>query len=167
MRIRQEQSEDHTAVHRLNTAAFETAAEANLVDSLRRQAEPYISLVAEDDGNIAGHILFTPVTLSGHPELNLMGLAPMAVLPEKQRQGIGGLLVQAGVEQCRALQSAAVAVLGHPSYYPKFGFQPSVNFNIRSEYEVPDEVFMLLPLQPEQLANKSGMIKYHNAFNEL
>lgn len=167
MLVRDERQNDHEAVYQLNTIAFGTSAEAKLVDALRQQANPVVSLVAEENGAIAGHILLSPVTLSNHSELNMMGLAPMAVLPDCQRQGIGSALVQAGLQRCQQLGCVAIIVLGHPDYYPKFGFQPSVNFNIRSEYDVPDEVFMALELVPDALSGKSGTIKYHHAFSEL
>ncbi len=167
MLIRHEQQQDHASVYQLNCKAFETAAEAGLVDALRQQASPCISLVAEQESQIVGHILFSPVTLNTDTELNIMGLAPMAVLPEYQRQGIGSALVRAGLNHCHQLGCVAIVVLGHPEYYPKFGFQPSVNFNIRSEYDVPDDVFMLLELIPGGLSKKLGEIKYHQAFGGL
>ena len=89
MLIRAEREEDCGAVHALNAAAFETPAEANLVDALRAQAQPIVSLVAEHAGAVVGHAFFSPVTLSGHAGLNIMGLAPMAVAPSHQRSGIG------------------------------------------------------------------------------
>jgi putative acetyltransferase len=166
MLIRPEQPKDLADVHAVNASAFETPAEANLVDALRQQAEPFISLVAEDNGAIVGHIAFSPVSLSGHPALRLMGLAPMAVAPEHQRKGIGSALVRAGLEQCKERGFGAVVVLGHPNYYPRFGFLPSVRFGITSEYEVPAEVFMVVELEPGYLGGTSGTIKYHAAFSD-
>ncbi len=167
MLIRAEQEKDRAAVHAVNVSAFETPSEANLVDALREQAEPVVSLVAEDNGAIVGHIMFSPVSLSGHPGLKMMGLAPMAVAPEHQRQGIGSALVRAGLEQCRQLGFIAVVVLGHPEYYPRFGFSPSTRFGIGSEYEVPEEVFMATELQPAALSGKAGTVKYHAAFGSV
>ena len=120
MPIRAEEQLDRAGVRAVNVAAFETALEANLVDALRDQAEPIVSLVAEDDGVIVGHIMFSPVSLSGHPALHIMGLAPMAVSPARQRKGIGSALVRAGLERCRRLGIGAVVVLGHPAYLPTF-----------------------------------------------
>jgi putative acetyltransferase len=167
MEIRPEQAADIGAVRAVNRAAFETATEADLVDALREQAKPIVSLVADDDGSIVGHILFSPVTLSGHEELRIMGLAPMAVLPAVQRRGIGSALVRAGLESCRRLGCCALVVLGHPEYYPRFGFTPASRFGIGSEYEVPDEVFMALELEPGALHDRSGTIRYHPAFANL
>src|SRR5262245_25972213 len=101
--IRFEQPADVAAIHRVVASAFDTAFEADLVDALRRQARPIVSLVALVDGDIVGHILFSPVTLSTHPELALMGLAPMAVVPGRQRQGIGSALAREGIDACRRL----------------------------------------------------------------
>jgi putative acetyltransferase len=164
MLIRAEVRRDWAAVHAVNLSAFETSLEANLVDTLRKQAQPLVSLVAEDNGAVVGHIMFSPVSLSGHPGLRIMGLAPMAVYPERQREGIGSALVLAGLERCKQLGFGAVVVLGHPAYYPRFGFSPSARFGIGCEYEVPEEVFMVIELQAGFLQGASGKVKYHAAF---
>jgi putative acetyltransferase len=116
-------------------------------------------LVAEEDREIVGHIMFSPVSLSGHADL-----PPMAVVPSRQRQGIGTALVREGIEQCRANGDDAVIVLGHAEYYPRFGFLPASGWGILSEYDVPDEVFMALELVEGCLAGRSGTIRYHRAF---
>ena len=167
MLIRNEEPGDPIAVHALNVAAFGNPAEANLVDALREKAQPLVSLVADEGGGIIGHIMFSPVVLPGHPGLKIMGLAPMAVAPEHQRRGIGSALVKAGLERCKQLGTDAVVVLGHPEFYPRFGFQPSVRFGIRSEYEAPEEAFMLIELRPDSLREVSGTVKYHPAFADL
>src|SRR4029079_10304974 len=164
---RAEEQRDWAAVHAVNVSAFETPAEANLVDALRDQAQPLVSLIAEDNGAIVGHIMFSPVSLSGHPALRIMGLAPMAVVPEHQRKGIGSSLVRAGLEQCRQLGFGAVVVLGHPTYYPRFGFVPSTRFGMGCEYDVPEEVFMVAELDAGVLRGASGKVKYHPAFSTL
>ncbi len=165
MLIRAEETDDRQLVYTVNVAAFDTPAEARLVDTLRAQARPMISLVAEDNGTVVGQIMFSPVSLSGHPEVKLMGLAPMAVRPDLQRQGIGTALVRAGLLRCRKLGYVAVIMLGHAAYYPRFGFLPAVRFGIDSEYDVPEEVFMALELEPEALKGKSGRVRYHDAFS--
>ncbi len=167
MLIRIEIEDDREAVFAVNASAFETPAEANLVVTLREEAEPVISLVAEMDGEIVGHILFSPVSLSGYPDLKLMGLGPMAVVREHQRKGIGSALVSSGLEMCRKHGFAAAVVLGHPEYYPRFGFSPSTRFGIDSEYKVPEEVFMAMELQAGSLNGKTGRVKYHTAFNDV
>jgi putative acetyltransferase len=167
MLIRTEEEKDRPHVFALNAAAFETPAEANLVEALRQRARPVVSLVAEDNQTIVGHIMFSPVLLSGHPDVKIMGLAPMAVAPIHQRKGIGSALVRAGLEQCKQLGFGAVVVLGHPEYYPRFGFSPSSRFGIGCEYEVPEEVFMATEQQPDYLRGKSGTIKYHAAFSDV
>lgn len=164
MQIRLEQPADIAAVYAVNQAAFGSSNEAALVDALRGQAEPIISLVAEDAGWIIGHICFSPVTLSGHVEMTIMGLAPMAVLPTRQRRGIGSALVRSGLDRCRQVGCAAVVVLGHPEYYLRFGFVPASRFGIRCEYDVPDDVFMTLEFQTGILNGKAGTIRYHAAF---
>ena len=167
MNYRLEQEADRDAVYAVNVAAFPGKQEAELVDKLRETAEPLISLVAEDNGKIIGHILFSPVTLASDSTLQLMGLAPMAVLPQHQKQGIGSRLVALGLEHCQLLGAGAVAVLGHPAFYPRFGFTSATGFGIKSEYDVPPEVFMIRELQPGYLSGKNGTISYHQAFSEL
>ena len=167
MLIRVEEPNDRASVYAVNASAFESSAEADLVDALREQAWPIVSLVAEKNRNVVGHIMFSPVSLSGHPDLKAMGLAPMAVAPEHQRQGIGSALVRTGLEQCKQLGFVAVIVLGHAAYYTRFGFSPSSRFGIDSEYEVPEEVFMALELQTGALNGKTGTVKYHAAFSKL
>lgn len=165
--IRPETEADQAAVFGINAAAFPTDAEAKLVDSLRVSAEPFVSLVAEENHDVVGHIMFTPVTLEPFDNLDLMGLAPMAVLPSRQRGGIGTELVKAGLDRCRTLGIGAVAVLGHPEYYPRFGFRPSSQWGIKCAYDVPEDVFMLLELAADYLQNKQGIIRYHAAFADV
>jgi putative acetyltransferase len=167
MLIRAEEKRDWAAVHAVNLSAFEAPTEANLVDLLRGQAQPLVSLIAEDKATIVGHIMFSPVSLSGHPALKIMGLAPMAVAPEHQRKGIGSALVRAGLDQCKQLGFGAVVVLGHSSYYPRFGFSSSARFGISCEYDVPEDVFMVVELQPGFLNGASGKVKYHAAFSDV
>ena len=167
MIIRPETAADESAIHALNVAAFPSDAEARLVDCLRASADPVISLVAESDGDVVGHILFSPVTHAERASIRSMGLAPMAVLPERQRQGIGSQLVDAGLRACREAGVEALVVLGHPQYYPRFGFVPASEFSIDSEYDVPDDTFMALELVPGALAGTPGTVRYHRAFAEL
>ena len=164
MELRPERPTDVDAVRRLNRLAFGTTTEVDLVDALRDQAQRIVSLVAEDGGAIVGHILFSPVTLLSHPDLAIAGLAPMAVIPERQRHGIGSALVHAGLDECRRLGFGAVIVLGHAAYYPRFGFGSAARFGLASEYDVPEDVFMALELQDGALHGRPGTIRYHPAF---
>jgi len=110
--------------------------------------------------------LFTPITLAGTNVL-LMGLAPLAVLPERQHQGIGSALVTSGLQQCKLLKTSTVFVLGHASYYPRFGFQPTAPFGVSSEYEVRAENFMMVQLDNEQAVLPRGVVRYHPEFNKI
>jgi len=167
MLVRAEERKDWAAVYAVNASTFETPAEAALVNALREQAHPVVSLVAEEGGAIVGHIMFSPVSLPIHPELKIMGLAPMAVVYEHQRKGIGSALVRVGLEHCRQLGFGAVVVLGHPVYYPRFKFLPSTHFDIGCEYEVPEEAFMIVELQPGFLRGACGKVQYPAAFRDV
>lgn len=165
--VRPEAADDTGAVRVVNELAFSSNAEARLVDRLRRDARPLVSIVAEIDRELVGHILFSPVTLSGRTDLQLMGLAPMAVRPDRQRCGIGTALVEAGLAACLRLGTDAVVVLGHPRYYPRFGFMPASRFRLRCAWDVPDDVFMALELRAGCLDEAGGQVEYHTAFNDL
>ncbi|HEY0101297.1 MAG TPA: N-acetyltransferase [Pyrinomonadaceae bacterium] len=165
--VRAETSKDIEAVRRVNQLAFGRAEEANLVDALRLAAHPYISLVAETGGRVAGHIFFSPVTIETEVRAPaIFGLAPMAVLPEHQNQGIGSRLVREGLNECRRISVGAVVVLGHPAYYPRFGFVPASSKGLRCEYPVPDEAFMVTELTPGELPSQ-GLVKYHPEFGNV
>lgn len=163
MDIRAERAEDISAVHKVNMAAFERENEADLVDRLRSVAST-VSFVAVEFEQIVGHIFYSPVEIEGECADNLfiLGLAPLAVLPEHQRQGIGASLIRHSVEECARLGCKAVVVLGHPEYYPKFGFVPAKEKGLRCEYAVPDEAFMVLELARGALKGCSGIVKYRS-----
>jgi putative acetyltransferase len=163
--IRPERSVDADPIRAVTAAAFPTQAEATLVDALRRHRASVISLVAEDGGRVVGHILFSRVTLDGSDQ-RMLGLAPMAVSPGRQRQGIGSELVRAGIAATRECGAAGVVVVGHPAFYPRFGFVPASRFGLRCEYDVPDDVFMALELIPGVL-QAGGVVRYHRAFADL
>jgi putative acetyltransferase len=164
MQIRSELPTDVAAVHELNRAAFGGVEEARIVDALRDAVTPLVSLVAETAGTVIGHILLSPVTLASTPHPLVMGLAPMAVLPGHQRAGVGSALVRASLDAGRALSALGVVVVGHPTYYPRFGFVPASRFNLSCAFDVPDEVFMALELRPGALAGHGGQVHFHAAF---
>ena len=168
MTIRPEKPEDVPAIRDVIEQAFGRAAEADLVDALRRNGKAALSLVAEDEGRIVGHIFFSPVTVeTGEKELAGVGLAPLAVLPDFQNRGAGSSLVKNGLERCREAGHPFAIVLGHSHYYPRFGFEPASRFGIRSEYDVADENFMAVELQDGALQNQAGLAKYQPEFNEV
>jgi len=165
--VRRERPGDEAAVRTINEAAFGRPDEARLVDSLR-SVSGALSLVTEQGGVLVGHIQFSPAILETRQDVfPLAALGPMAVLPQHHRQGFGSALVRAGLAACRDAGWRAVIVLGHPEYYPRFGFVPAEAFGIRSEYSVPREVFMALELQPGALRGRSGLARYHPAFASI
>lgn len=166
--VREEMPSDHQDVHELNCLAFETDAEAKLVDALRQAARPFISLVAIEDDKVVGHIAFTPVSVGGGPASSkTMGLAPMAVTPALQKQGIGSALVRAGLEECATAGAELVFVLGHPSYYPKFGFLPAAAFGLHYKESKLDPYFFVTELANDALAGVSGEVAYHSLFDSV
>ncbi|HSF15229.1 MAG TPA: N-acetyltransferase [Vicinamibacteria bacterium] len=157
--IREERPGDEEAIRHVNTLAFGQPEEAQIVDALRSACPEGLSLVAVDRGELIGHILFTPATLA---HLEGMGLAPMAVAPSRQREGIGSRLVRAGLAELRARGCPFVVVLGHPEYYPRFGFEPASAYGIRCKWEVPDDAFMILRMDPSRMEGVSGMAHYRD-----
>jgi putative acetyltransferase len=166
--IRSEIEEDHDAVRRVIELAFGGRDEAALVDALRLSARPHISLVAVSGDQVVGHIFFSPVSIiSDDSVFTGMGLAPLAVLPDYQSRGIGSLLTREGLNRCRMIGQNVVVVLGHPHYYPRFGFTPASFRGLSSEYDVADDVFMVAELEPGALAGRRGIVKYHPEFGKV
>ena len=164
--IRSEQPDDAAAVREINEQAFGGALEANIVDAVRESPES-ISLVATLDGRVIGHILFTPVTVTPPaPDARVAGLAPMAVRPEFQRQGVGATLVRAGLDACRQHGYTGVVVVGHPEYYPRFGFVPAHTRGLEYEAPLPPEVFMAVELRAGGLPGRPGIVRYRPEFAE-
>jgi len=166
--IRNEAPRDVGQVRMINIAAFEQPDEADLVDALRTGCPEVLSLVAELDGRVVGHILFSPVTLpAGDRTIQGMGLAPMAVLPEHQRDGVGARLVEEGLARLEAAGCPFVIVLGHPGYYPRFGFERASAQGIECQWPVPDEAFMVRILDRAAMAGAAGVARYRPEFDAV
>jgi putative acetyltransferase len=164
--IRPEHPHDGDAVRSVHRTAFPTDDEARLVDCLRAAGRASVSLVAEIDGRVVGHVLFSPVTVtSAGGEWHGLGLAPMAVLPDQQCRGIGSALVRDGLAACAAAGCAFVIVLGHADYYPRFGFRRGSDFGITSEFGGGDS-FMIVELLPGTLPADGGLARYGPEFDE-
>ncbi len=166
--VRPETPDDFKAIRNVNVLAFGQSNEADLVDSLRVAGALSISLVAVQHNLVVGHIAFSPVAIeSDDGAFTALGLAPMAVLPQYQNGGIGSQLVEAGLQACRRLGHAVIVVLGHPEYYPRFGFDPAGQFGIKWEHDAPEEAFMIAQLKAGALAGRTGVAKFHSAFDDI
>jgi putative acetyltransferase len=148
----------------VNDLAFNQPNEGRMIEALRKNKKfiSELSLVAEIDSKVAGHILFFPLNIiSGEKSFEVLSLAPMAVLPEYQNNGIGKKLVTEGLKKSKEMGYKAVVVLGHPTYYPKFGFERASKWNIKLPIEnVPDEASMAIELEEGFLKDKAGIIEY-------
>ncbi|MDW7685063.1 MAG: N-acetyltransferase [Bacillota bacterium] len=171
--IRQERKEDYIKVYELVRAAFARAEhtnhdEQNLVVRLRNSAVfvPELSLVAETEGKIVGQIMFTrAVVRQGGKEHEMLTLAPLAVAPDYQGKGIGGRLIEAGHQVARELGFKSALLVGHPAYYPRFGYRPAETFGIVTGLELPPDVFMACELSEDGLGGVQGRVEFAPEFN--
>jgi putative acetyltransferase len=163
--IREERPDDVAAVRDLNRRAFGQDQESNIVDALRANGAALLSLVATVNDQVVGHIMYSPLSIGG----NVTGaaLGPMAVLPELQRKGIGSKLVEAGNQKLKDAGCPFIIVVGHADYYPRFGFKPASEHGITCEWDVPDDVFMLLVLDESKMEGVSGLAKYRHEFSSV
>jgi putative acetyltransferase len=166
MMIRPEEPQDIAAIRFVNEQAFGGSGEANAIEALRARGAATLSLIAVIDDRVVGHLFFSLAVIEA-PDRSwpAVGLAPLAVLPEYQQRGIGSALMDAGLEECRHLGCERVIVLGHPDYYPRFGFERASQYGVRFEFEAPDEACMILALQPGALDGVSGVARYQPEWN--
>lgn len=162
--VREERGEDIGGVRDVNKRAFGQDHEGKIVDALRSNGAALLSLVATVDGRVVGHIMYSPITVG---EVTGAALGPMAVDPEYQRQGIGSKLVQAGNLRLKDAGWPFIIVLGHPNFYPRFGFKPAGALGITCEWEVPEDVFMVSVLDQEKMHGVSGLAKYRHEFSSV
>jgi len=163
--IREERPGDVAAIRDVNRRAFGQDQEGNIVDALRSNGGALLSLVATLKGQVVGHIMYSPLSVGG--EVTGAALGPMAVLPEHQRQGVGSKLVETGNRKLRDAGCPFIIVLGHATYYPRFGFRPVSTYGIKCEWEVPDDVLMLLVLDEAKMRGVSGLAKYRPEFSSV
>ena len=164
--IRPETLTDHPAIREVNRAAFGGDDEARLVDALRAEGFARLSLVAEADGRVVGHILFSELTIATADGIvEAVALAPLAVTPSRQRRGIGSTLVEEGMRACREAGRRIVIVLGHPEFYPRFGFSASRAERLASPYSGP--AFMAAELVSGALEGVEGEVVHAPPFGAL
>lgn len=164
--LRLEQPEDEAAIRNVHRSAFGQQAEADLVDALREAGAGVLSMVAEAGGEVVAHVLYTWVIVDTEQgeQVPLLGLAPVGVRPDRQAEGIGTRLIEASLEWLREEGYAAVVLVGHPGYYPRFGFLPASRWGLQWEVDVPDEAFMALELCPGSLAGIRGVVRFRPEF---
>ena len=167
--LRSERPDDAAEIARVAIGAFVRKDEALLVEAMRKEPEfdPDLSIVAEEDGTIVGHVLFSRVSIVS-PEGDrtpAIALAPVAVLPGRQKQGIGTSLIEEGIRRCHRKGEKIIIVLGLPGYYPRFRFVPAKDHGIRAPFPVPDDAFMVLGLEPHALIGVAGTVAYPSPFH--
>jgi len=165
--LRPESASDYPAVRRIHEQAFGRPDEANLVERLRPKAGTLLSLVALRRGEAVAHAFFTRVVIecdSGYDRG--VGLAPLAVLPEHQRSGLGTDLVRHGIAALKDRRHGVLVVLGEPAFYTRFGFRPANTFGLMCSYDVPPECFLALPLDTGYCGG-GGLVRYASAFDAL
>lgn len=171
--IRPERRDDYDGIRTINTEAFGRKAEAELVAALRDEGALLLSLVAEAGGQLVGHIAFSPARIVGEEagdEIETVALGPMAVLPALQGQGIGSKLVGEGLKMVIEQGATHLFVLGYPSYYTRFGFEPAQRYGVRCQFDAPSEAFMVfLPGGTESGVQdlRRGVLYYHPAFSHV
>jgi putative acetyltransferase len=163
--IREERPDDMAAVRELNRRAFGQDQESNIVDALRANGAALLSLVATMDDRVVGHIIYSSLSIGDN--VSGAALGPMAVLPEHQRQGIGSKLIEAGNRKLKDAGCPFIIVVGHADYYPRFGFRPASEHGIKCEWDVPDDVFMLLVLDQAKMEGVSGLATYRHEFSSV
>ncbi|MCP6760595.1 MAG: N-acetyltransferase [Fischerella sp. CENA71] len=157
-------------IRQLITQAFGQVKVAELVDIIRESENfiPELSLIAVENGEVLGHILFSQIIIeTPNQTIPSLALAPLAVKPSHQCQGIGSRLVETGLSKCREFDYPVVIVVGEPAYYQRFGFQTAGQFGLRSSLSFPDEVFMVLELKPAALKNIAGTVRYPAYFQDV
>lgn len=167
LHIRAETEGDYPAIRDINTRAFERDDEARLVEAIRQSPAfvSELSLVALSERRLVGHILFSRVRIrTAEQAVAALALAPLAVRPEWQRQGVGTALVWRGLEECRRFGHQIVVVVGHARYYPRFGFSPARPEGIEAPFSVPDRSFLVRALVPGALRGVRGTVEYPAAF---
>lgn len=172
--IRQEKPEDFRAIFKLVESAFAPLQmsdhkEQFLVERLRKSSAyvPELSIVAEIEGKIVGHILLTKVKIKNDQnEFDSLALAPVSVLPEYQGKGVGGMLIEQAHKKASEVGHKSVVLLGHKKYYPKFGYHQADKFGIKLPFEVPKEYCMAIELVKEGLVGVSGTVEYPKEFYE-
>lgn len=174
--VREELPDDVAAIRDVNRRAFGQDQEGNIVDALRSNGAALLSLVAILNGEVVGHIMYSPATIGdatgaadyvSGAALTGAALGPMAVVPEHQRHGIGSKLIEAGTQKLRDAGCPFVIVLGHANYYPRFGFKPASTYGVKCEWDVPDDVFMLLVLDQSKMQGRSGLANYRHEFSTV
>jgi putative acetyltransferase len=161
--IRAETVYDYAKIREINDRAFGQDIEGKLIENLRKKKEyiAELSLVAEYKNQLVGHILFFPISIIGkNNRFPTLALAPMSVLPEFQKKGIGSELIKEGLKIAKKLGFTSVIVVGHPQYYSKFGFKKASTWNIRPPFDAPDDAFMAIELVKNALMDVSGMVEY-------
>jgi len=166
--MRAEIPADGPAIRAIHLLAFPTSQEADLVESLRGNGAATLSLVAEYQGAVVGHVMFSPVQIGDGPAaVDGLALAPVGVLPHRQNQGIGSQLIRDALQKLEAGKCPFVVVLGDPAFYSRFGFRPAREFGVHCKWDAMEDAFMLLPFDKDRVSAASGLARYRGEFDSL
>jgi predicted N-acetyltransferase YhbS len=169
IKIRTEQKNDHNEIKKINDLAFGQENEGKMIESLRKTLgyNASLSLVAEIKNKIVGHILFYPIKIKNEKEeYAVLSLVPLAVHPQYQNKGIGINLVKRGIEKAKVTNFDIILVVGHPKYYPRFGFKPAINWEIKLPFDAPKDAVLVLELKDNALKNCSGIVEFPKEYYE-
>ncbi|MBU8922225.1 MAG: N-acetyltransferase [Bacteroidales bacterium] len=170
MKVRPELEKDFNTIRSITRAAFDNEEEPDLIEAIRESSYyiPELSLVAETGGKVTGYIMFSRINVVGdNGDMEVLSLAPMAVIPDMQNRGIGSRLLRKGIEKCRELGHRIIIVIGHPEFYPRFGFVPARDAGFEVPFDVPDEAFMVTGLVDDALEGVGGMVIFSPPFDGL
>lgn len=160
MILRKEEKKDFDEIRNINNICFNGDYESRLIENLRQGSNFILSLVAKDNGKIVGHIMYSRIKIG---DINSVALAPMCVIPEYQKKGIGTDLIKESFKYLKEINEKNIVVLGHTDFYKRLGFEKSANYGVKCPFDVPEDIFMVFELEKGSLTE--GIVEYGEEFS--